>query len=624
MVSCEEQRGEKPPLVQSDPVVLEINSLQNQLKEKVKELATCQNEIKALRATEALKDKAIEELRNGVGKLDERLRVTEDRLKEKNLEIKKLTDEKKDALASQYAAEATLRRVHSIQKDEDFIPIETVISPLEAEIKMYRNEITSLQEDKKALERLTKSKEAGLLEAERTLQSALERALVVEEVRNLNFDLKRQIEISQEENKILEKKHRQKILEVEKLSQTIQELEEIILASGATANAVRDYQRRTSELQEEKRKLERELARVKVSANRIANVVANEWKDDNDKVMPVRQWLEERRIMQAEIQRLKDKLATSERTAKAESQLKDKLKLRLKTLEEGLKHFSSYPNILNVPCASPKAEKSNILGFLTTSCELRKRSTSQPRASTVGSSLFQQPNVKNNTDILAGNLKLGSPIKKHSSAENVLKKGMWASRSKVADNAEKENEMRVNTDMALNRCNDEREAAEIKTTVNVDEDPESKKPYGSGRDDVVSGFLYDKLQREVINLRKSCETKDSSLQSKDEEIKMLTKKVDALTKAMQVEWKKMKREAASREKETSSTKSDENRKNISANSSKSLLLHFKNQQANIAKFLRKDNFFYEIPKAQHIVSSKAHIYLEEIYKILISLKCKLT
>jgi hypothetical protein len=50
--------------------------------------------------------------------------------------------------------------------------------------------------------------------------------------------------------------------------------------------------------------------------------VANEWKDENDKVMPVRQWLEERRIMQAEMQRLKEKLAISERTAKAESQLK--------------------------------------------------------------------------------------------------------------------------------------------------------------------------------------------------------------------------------------------------------------------------------------------------------------
>ncbi|KAH1243872.1 Microtubule-associated protein 70-5 [Glycine max] len=532
MVSCEDQYGEKLPLVQPDPVVLEINRLQNQLKEKEKELATCQGEIKALRSTEALKDKAIEE----------------------NLEIKKLTDEKKNALASQYAAEATLRRVHANQKDEDFVPIERAIAPLEAEIKMYKNEITALQEDKKALERLTKLKESALLEAERILRSALDRALVVEE----------------EENKLLEKNHRQKILEVEKLSQTIQELEEVILASGATANAVRDYQQQISELQEEKRTLERELARVKVSTNRIANAVANEWKDENHKVMPVRQWLEERRIMQAEIQRLKDKQAISERTAKAESQLKDKLKLRLKTLEEGLKHFSNNPITSNVSYASQKAEKSNILGFLTTSAGLRKRSTSQPRACTVGSSLFQTPNIKNNRgDIVAGNLKLGSPTKKYGSTENMLTKGIWASRSKVADNGEKENEMQVNRDMTLNRCNDESEATEIKTIVDVEEDPpESKKPKGSSRDDVVSGFLYDKLQKEVINLRKSCEIKDSSLQAKDEEIKMLIKKVGVLTKAMEVEWKKMKREAAAREKEASSTKSDDNRKNRSANSSK--------------------------------------------------------
>lgn len=44
--------------------------------------------------------------------------------------------------------------------------------------------------------------------------------------------------------------------------------------------------------------LDRELARAKVSANRVAVVVANEWKDGNDKVMPVKQWLEERRLLQ--------------------------------------------------------------------------------------------------------------------------------------------------------------------------------------------------------------------------------------------------------------------------------------------------------------------------------------
>ncbi|KAF1890696.1 hypothetical protein Lal_00013291 [Lupinus albus] len=494
MLTCEEL-----PLVQPDPVVLEINRLQNQLTERVKEVATCQGEIKALRASGALKDKAIEELREEISKVNDRLRLTEDNLKQKNLEIKKVNEEKKDALAAQFAAEATLRRVYAEQKDDDFVPIESFISPLEAEIKMYKNEITALQEDKKALERLTKSKESALLEAERILRSALERALIVEE----------------EENKILEKTNRQKILEVEKLSQTIHELEEVILSSGATANAIRDYKRQISELQEEKRTLDRELARVKVSASRIANVVANEWKDENDKVMPVRQWLEERRILQAEMQRLKEKLAISERTAKAESQLKDKLNLRLKTLEEVLKQW--LPNNQSL-----KTEKSNIFGFLTTNGGLRNKSTPQPKAFTLGSS----------------------------------KKGIWTSRKKVVDTGEKENEMEVSAGMNLSVCIDERETPDIKTNIDLDEDSKVK-----SSNDMVSGFLYDKLQKIVIQLKKSCEIKDIILQAKDEEIKVLTKKVDALTKAMEVEWKKMKREAAAREKEAALTKSDDNRKN---------------------------------------------------------------
>ncbi|XP_057429895.1 microtubule-associated protein 70-5-like [Lotus japonicus] len=514
--------------------------------------------------TEAQKDKAIEELRSEVSKLDERLKLSEDHLKQKNLEIKNLTEEKKDALAAQYAAEAALSRVHADQKEDDFFPIESVIAPLEAEVKMYRTEIISLQEDNKALERLTKSKEAALLEAERILRSALERALIVEEVQNENIDLKRQIEICQEENKILEKTHRQKIVEVEKLSQTIHELEELILSRGDNANAIRDYQRQIAELQEEKRTQERELARVKVSANRIATVLTNEWKDENKKVMPVRQWLEERRIMQAEVQRLKEKLAISERTAKAESQLKDKLKLRLRTLEEGLKQFSSCPIKLNTS-GSPKAEKSNILGFQTTNGGMRNRSTSHPRASTVGSPLFKKTNIKSNIDSVGGNLK-----NKYGFSENVLTKGIRASRNRVADGGENENGMLANTGKNLNDCNDEREAAEIKTIVHVDEDSKSNSCNDLGSNDMVSGFLYDRLQKEVINLRMSCEMKDSSLHTKDEEIKMLAKKVDALTKSMEVEWKKMKREAAAKEKEAASTKSDDTRKNRSISSSKRL------------------------------------------------------
>ncbi|XP_050245312.1 microtubule-associated protein 70-1-like isoform X2 [Quercus robur] len=119
--------------------------------------------------------------------------------------------------------------------------------------------------------------------------------------------------------------HWQRVAEVEKLTQTVCELEEAVLAGGAAANAVRDYQRKVQEMNEERKTLEQEVACAKVTANRVATVVANEWKDANDKVMPVKQWLEERKIFQREMQQLCDKLAVAEaaeHTTKAEAQLK--------------------------------------------------------------------------------------------------------------------------------------------------------------------------------------------------------------------------------------------------------------------------------------------------------------
>ncbi|GFP80500.1 microtubule-associated protein 70-5, partial [Phtheirospermum japonicum] len=455
------------------------------------------------------------QLGSEVKRLEEKLRSTENHLEQKNLDIKKLTDEKKGALAAQYAAEATLRRVYANQKDDDSVPMELVIAPLEAQLKIHKNEVAALQEDKRALERLTKSKEAALLEAERILRSALERALIVEEVQNQNFELRRQIEICQEENKILDKTNRHKVLEVEKLSQTINELEEAILAGGAAANTIRDYRRQISELNEEKRTLERELARVKVSANRVATVVANEWKDDKDKVMPVRQWLEERRILIAEMQKLKDKLAISDRAVKAESQMKEKLKLRLKILEEGLKNV---PNFCN---GSPKNEKSShFFGILSSNTRTKKRSTSQPRASTISKSSM--------------------PI---------------SGLNKVIDNSEKENaETNKNAIAGGEICN-------VKGVSGLEIDEIE-------RDDVVSGFLYDRLQKEVMSLRRCCDVKESTLNSKDEEIKKLMKKIETLTRAIEVESKKMKREAAIREKDSNLIKTDEKIRNT--NSSKRL------------------------------------------------------
>lgn len=444
------------PLPQPDPFVLE----QNLLKERDNELGVALSEIKALRATEALKEKALEELKTKNHKLHENLRITEKVLEQKNLEIRKLAEEKKEALAAQFAAEAALRRLHESQNDDDDpipLPVEAIIAPLEADIKIYKAQIAALREDNKALERLTKLKETALLETERILRIALERALIVEEIQNQNLELKRQIEICQEENRILEKANRQKVLEVEKLSQTIQELEEAVLAGGAAANIVRDYQRQISELKEEKRTLERELARAKVSANRVATALANEWKDENDKVMPVKQWLEQRRLLQAEMQRLKDKLAAAERTAKAEAQLKDKFKLRLKTLEDGLKQ------------------------------------------------------------------------EKHIAGENMVRKSLLSSRSIGAGHRGKENsELMANTA------------------------PGESKTKDMDGEDLVSGFVYDRLQKDVISLRKACQAKDDGLKDKEEEIKILLKKIEALNKAIELEARKVKKQKSAAQKATAS------------------------------------------------------------------------
>jgi hypothetical protein len=51
---------------------------------------------------------------------------------------------RKAALTAQFAAEATLRRVHAAQKDEDMPPIEAILAPLEAELKLARQEVLDL------------------------------------------------------------------------------------------------------------------------------------------------------------------------------------------------------------------------------------------------------------------------------------------------------------------------------------------------------------------------------------------------------------------------------------------------------------------------------------------------
>ncbi|KAI3946503.1 hypothetical protein MKX01_017719 [Papaver californicum] len=526
----------------SDPVKVELNRLENEVRDKDRELTDAQAEIKALRLSERSRERAVEELTDELCKVDGKLKLTESLLETKNLEIKKINDEKKASMAAQFAAEATLRRVHAAQKDDDMPPIEAILAPLEAELKLARQEIAKLQDDNKALDRLTKSKEAALLEAERTVQIALAKASMVDDLQNKNQELMKQIEICQEENKILDKMHRQKVAEVEKLSTTVRELEEAVLAGGAAANAVRDYQRKVQEMNEERKTLDRELARAKVTANRVAVVVANEWKDGNDKVMPVRQWLEDRRFLQGEMQQLRDKLAIAERAAKSEAQLKEKFHLRLKVLEEGLR-------------GSPASSRTPEGRSISNGRSRRQSLGGADNISKLSSNGFLPK--KTPSSQLRPTMSSGSAaILKHAKGTSKSFDGGTRSldRGKLLPNG-------INLNHSLNKSIDARDSGVSDLKGSPDRKPSDFPIVDS--EDSVSGLLYDMLQKEVIGLRKASHEKDQSLKDKDDAIEMLSKKVDTLSKAMEVEAKKMRREVAAMEKEVAAMRVDKEHENRS-------------------------------------------------------------
>ncbi|KAH0866208.1 hypothetical protein HID58_083419 [Brassica napus] len=495
----------------SDPVRIELNRLENEVRDKERELSEAQAEIKALKLSERQREKAVEELTEELGKMSAKLKLIENLLESKNLEIKKINEEKKASTAAQFAAEASLRRVHAAQKDDDMPPIEAILAPLEAELKLARQEIANLQDDNKSLDRLTKSKEAALLDAERTVQSALAKASMVDDLQNKNQELMKQIEICQEENRIIDKMHRQKVAEVEKLMQSVRELEEAVLAGGAAANAVRDYQRKFQEMNEERKILERELARAKVNANRVATVVANEWKDSNDQVMPVRQWLEERRFLQ-------------------------KFLLRLRVLEESLKRPTSNGNrgTPGVRSSSNGPSRRQSLGGTGTE--------TSPKYSSNGSLTKRTPSSQSRSLTASA-----STVLKHAKGTSVSFDGGTRSldRNKVLMS-------RPGSNFSLNHQSSEG-ASRVESGSSVKGEESDEK---STDNDSVPGVLYDFLQKEVITLRKAAHEKDQSLRDKDEAIEMLAKKVETLTKAMEVEAKKMRREVAVMGKEVAAMRVD--------------------------------------------------------------------
>ncbi|KAG0465859.1 hypothetical protein HPP92_020023 [Vanilla planifolia] len=528
--------GKKMGLSNPKPVTIELNRLENLLKDKERELRVAQNEIKALKRKEFFKDKAVLEVNKELKKVEEKLEHAKKQMEDKNLEIKKLTDEKKVALSAQFAAEATMRRILASQKEDCQVSAETLTAPLEAEIRMYKNEIAALQEDKRAVNRLMKSKEAALIEAEKKMNISLERALMVEN----------------EENKFLQKVNRQKVAEVEKLFQTISELEECILVGGTAANAVRDYQRQVAELNEEKRTIKRELAKAKIQANRVASAVANEGKDEGDEVMHVKQWLEERKFLKGEIQRLKEKLSISERSLRAEAQLKDKLKLRLKTLEE----------VLSTSSANQVTNSGNNYRF-PSPCDVQTISQLRASLAAAKSAIQERPNSTSGRADAAKNLHRSScPGTNFSLRENVIRKNFWVSNSNRFYQVEKENAADVPLDGQANVAMPQEHDAPGQITNGYEgSESISSGSHQDGCDDLVSGFLYDKLQQEVISLRRLKRKKNEVLSSKEDEIKLLQIKVNALTKAIKVEVKN-RRAAVTEKKEMQKLEETKQKNNI--------------------------------------------------------------
>eukprot|EP00475_Leptophrys_vorax_P036029 TRINITY_DN6017_c0_g1_i3.p1 TRINITY_DN6017_c0_g1~~TRINITY_DN6017_c0_g1_i3.p1 ORF type:complete len:281 (-),score=75.66 TRINITY_DN6017_c0_g1_i3:309-1151(-) len=130
---------------------------------------------------------------------------------------------------------------------------------------------------------------------------------------------------------------KQKVEEVKKLQAQVDSISEQLTVAQGYSSVIKDLERQVQDLQADHKVTLEELARAKVAASRVALAVANEWKDDNDKVIPVKQWLDERRFLLGESEKLREKLALAERASKFEAQMKEKAQLRLRVLEETLK-----------------------------------------------------------------------------------------------------------------------------------------------------------------------------------------------------------------------------------------------------------------------------------------------
>ncbi|RWW47824.1 hypothetical protein BHE74_00046152, partial [Ensete ventricosum] len=443
----------------SDPVRVELNRLENEVRgatklcwlalrtefclhfswcaDKDRELSEAQSEIKALRLSERAREKAVEEVSRFCFMFPSYFHFKD--LHFMHLAVHLCCYTFQDEINSPYSRKFGTRKPRNF---EDVSPKPLILINATSHLQNAK-----LQDDNRALDRLTKSKEAALLEAERTVQIALAKASLVDDLQNKNQDLMKQIEICQVP--------RRRCLEEMKI-------------------------------------LDRELARAKVTANRVAVVVANEWKDASDKVMPVKQWLEERRFMQQDTY-----LQVSRSNEIAILNFQEKFQLRLKVLEEGLRISASGTNRTSVDgkstSNSPSGRQS--LGGADNVTKI------------VDGFLSKRPSFQMRYSIS------GSTVLKHAKGASKSFDGGTRSldRSKVLVNA---------AGLSMNESSDATESDVSRNSWKENPDKRISELPDVDSDDCVSGLLYDMLQKEVITLRKACSEKDQSLKDKDDAIEV--------------------------------------------------------------------------------------------------------
>eukprot|EP00850_Spirogloea_muscicola_P003870 SM000016S01858 [mRNA] locus=s16:222780:225415:- [translate_table: standard] len=498
---------------------MELARLENELKGeracKLRELEAMAAENKALRQTEHNKDRAVSQLSEEASKLRDKLAFAELQLADKNAEVKRLEGLKKAALASKEAAEATARRLQAGTKDV-VVPLQReILAPLEADLRLSQQEVARLQELCKAQERLMRAKEAAIVDTSKKAVAAEARIAAFEGLQNSNLLLGKQIERLQEECKVFERQYRQKVEEVKEGAARIAELEEALTAAGSSASTIKHLQQQIAELQGERRGADEELQRAKVQATRVAVAVANDWKDNIDKVIPMKQWLDERKHLLGEAQALREKLAIADRSCRSEQMLKvllaslppspllplpnpvslcnrtaphvmqEKYQLRLKVLEEGLRS----PN---------NAGAGAVLRRLPTSTS-RTPPMMSPRSDNSDRSVASQ----------LDELSLG---------EGAAGAGRGGALNGVL----------------LGECHH-----------GVVDEPAA-----------VSDVLYNTLQREVLALRRAAVEKEQTLKDKDDATEILSKRVETLAKALESEGKKFRREVAARDKQVEALRAE--------------------------------------------------------------------